>query len=460
MVNERRMSDVEALMWNLEKDPHLSSSIATVTFLDRAPDEDRLRARLEAAAMSIPRLRQRVVPSFGRLAPPEWREDPEFDLGYHLRKLRVTGKGTHRDVLDLACDLTNRPFDRTRPLWEFTVVEGVEGARSAMIQKLNHAVTDGEGGIRMSEQFIDVERDAEQPLVTMDPVEAEAGPDSIMERTIDSLSHNLRRGVGIGRRAVEHVGGVVAHPARLGSIGGEAREFVESAVRQIAVSDPAHSPLWSERTLGRRFETLQIPFDDAKTAARSLGGSLNDFFVVGAANAAREYHLARDVAVDELRVSMPVSTRTKGSSGGNAFTPTRLLVPLDIDDPRERFDAIRERLDATKQERAISATNSLAGFVNLLPTSVSVRFARQQVETVDFATSNVRAAPFPLYIAGARIEANYPMGPTGGTAWNITLMSYNGSLDVGVNIDTGAVARPEELRDRLEEAYADLIELA
>ncbi len=94
---------------------------------------------------------------------------------------------------------------------------------------------------------------------------------------------------------------------------------------------------------------------------------------------------------------------------------------------------------------------------NLLPTSVSVRLARQQVETVDFATSNVRGAPFPLYIAGARIEANYPIGPTGGTAWNLTLMSYDGSLDMGLNADLGAVPDPERLRDAIAAEFAALI---
>ena len=108
---------------------------------------------------------------------------------------------------------------------------------------------------------------------------------------------------------------------------------------------------------------------------------------------------------------MPVSTRKDGSAGGNAFTPTRVLVPVGIEDPAERFTAVRERLDTTKREKAMGLVSGVAGIANLLPTSVAVRFARQQVETVDFTTSNVRGAPFPLYIAGARILANYPVGP-------------------------------------------------
>ena len=101
MRNERRMTDVEALMWNLEKDPHLSSSIANVTLLDQAPDPGRLRARLQRAAAQVPRLRQRVVPALGRLAPPEWRDEPDFDLDYHLRWSALPNPGSMRQLLDL-----------------------------------------------------------------------------------------------------------------------------------------------------------------------------------------------------------------------------------------------------------------------------------------------------------------------------------------------------------------------
>ena len=213
-------------------------------------------------------------------------------------------------------------------------------------------------------------------------------------------------------------------------------------MRQVVVSDPARSPVWTERSLRRRIEVLQVPIDEAKAAAKELGGSLNDFFVAGAAGGAGAYHRKVGQPVDELRISMPVSTRKDGSAGGNSFTPTRVLVPVGIEDPAERFAAIRERLDTTKREKAMGLVSGVAGVANLLPTSVAVRFARQQVETVDFTTSNVRGAPFPLYIAGARILANYPVGPCAGTAWNLTLMSYDGHLDMGLNCDSGAVEDP------------------
>jgi len=149
------MSDVEALMWNLEKDPALASTFANVTILDQAPDADRLRDTMEHAVRIVPRLRQRVVPAFGRLAPPEWQDDAEFDLDYHIRRIGVPAPADDRALFDLAATLAAQPLERTRPLWEFTIVDGLDGGRAALFQKLHHTITDGEGGVRMSAEFID-----------------------------------------------------------------------------------------------------------------------------------------------------------------------------------------------------------------------------------------------------------------------------------------------------------------
>src|SRR6476661_1541024 len=169
---DRRMSDVEALMWNLEKDPALASSFANVTILDQHPDIDRLRGRLAHAIDVVPRLRQRVVPAFGRLAPPEWRDDPDFDLDYHIRHIAVPEPADDRALFDLAAVLASAPLDRTRPLWEFTIIDGLDGGRAALFQKIHHTITDGEGGVRMSAEFIDFSRDGQPLSGNTEPVDA------------------------------------------------------------------------------------------------------------------------------------------------------------------------------------------------------------------------------------------------------------------------------------------------
>jgi WS/DGAT/MGAT family acyltransferase len=456
-----RMSDVEALMWSLDADPMLSSAFANLTEFDRLPDLERLRARMWRASRVVPRLRRRVTAGFGPVATPAWEDDPDFDLDRHLRLVRLPRGATEADVRALAVEIAATPFDRDRPLWEFTLIDGLPGGRAAMVQKMHHTITDGKGGIRMSLEFIDLERDAPDPPPLDDgpPPPAERAPWSA---AVDALAGLARRNADAARRAVDTAAEWARDPLHvatvLAGLPAETAATTRSVIRQLGVVDSHRSPLWTERSLDRALETFLVPLDEVKAAATALGGSVNDLFVAAAAGGAGAYHRRLGVGVAELRMSMPVSTRTDRSPGGNAFTPTRVLVPVGAD-PRERFDEIHRRLAVTKNERALGLTASLAGLVNLLPQPVVVRLARQQVTTVDFTTSNVRAAPFDLYIAGALMTGNYPLGPIAGTAWNLTTMSYRGQLNLGLHVDRAAVADPAQLRDDIEASFAELIEL-
>jgi hypothetical protein len=153
---------------------------------------------------------------------------------------------------------------------------------------------------------------------------------------------------------------------------------------------------------------------------------------------------------------MAISTRGE-SSGSNAFSLARILVPTAEMPIGERFAWIQAATGAARESTATASLETLAALASTLPTSVITRIARQQAQTVDFATSNVRGSPVPLYIAGSEVLENYAVGPLGGVAFNLTLLSYNHNLDMGVNIDTAAVTDPKLLRECLEKAFAALI---
>lgn len=459
---ERRMSDAVARMWTVEKDPSLRSTFLNVTLVDRSPSFEGFRARIERAVHELPRLRQHVVPSPGRVAPPEWVDDPSFELDFHVRRAALPSPGTDRQLLELAAHHFQDPFDRARPLWQFTIVEGLSGGRAALLAKMHHTITDGVGGVRLSAMFIDIERNApapEPPDVARNafPGETDGAVDSIVR----AVAHELRRQLGVSRRTAATLADAVLRPRRGAALVTGAVDAVGSVIRQLLVLDGSRSPLWSgRRSLRRHFEVLTVDLDSLKAQANALGGTVNDAFVSCVAGAAGMYHREQGVEVDELRVAMPVSTRDDKSAGGNAFTPSRALVPAGTKDPIERFHGVREKLAATKRERALSLTDSLAGVMNSLPTATVVRFARQQAETVDFAASNVRGAPWDLFIAGAEILHNHPMGPTAGTAFNATVLSYRGQLDMGLNIDTAAVDKPALLRDCVEESFQEFVGLS
>lgn len=454
----RRMTDFEAVMWNLEKDPHLSSGFANVTLLDQPPDLDRLRARMERAARVVPRLRQRVVPALGRLAPPEWRDDPQFDIARHVRSVALPEPGSIAGLCDLAVTFAHGPYDRTKPLWEFLAVEGLEQGRGALLVRMHHTLTDGIGGVRMSEQYVDLERDPPGSP----PVAAPGEPlpfdrHSLLDTTVDTLTHNLRRDLGIARRVGVAGAGMARHPSRMLAGAGGALTTAAALTREITQTTHRCSPIWVDRSLSWSLELLSVPLDDVKRAAKNLGGTVNDLFVAAAAGGAGDYHRAQGHDIAELRMAMPVSTRTDRSNAGNAFGVTRTLVSVEAD-PVRRFEAVHAKLANVRNEPVVGVVTALSGLANVLPTSVLVRFTRAQVETVDFTTSNVRGAPFDLYIAGAHVESNHPIGPLVGTAFNLTTISSGGNLDMGLHVNRGAIPDPALLRACIEASFEELLD--
>jgi WS/DGAT/MGAT family acyltransferase len=459
-VPDNRMSEAEGLMWRLEKDPYLTSTFANITVLDRRVDVTRLRHRLERATHLVPRLRQRVQPTPVSLTPPTWVEDIDFDLDYHVRHIALPRPGSLRQLCDLASLVAADPFDRMRPLWEFVIVDGLKGGQGALIQKLHHTVADGEGSLRLSMEFLDLERDAPPPPpLTEEQLAAAAATEAPEAASSDAMrdlfTGSLRMPIGLVRQ-IRHL---LADPTQIPTAGYTLANTVRGVVSQLSETDGARSPIWTARSLRRRLETLRAPLDETKAAAKRLGGTVNTAFICAAATAAGEYHRKVGAPVDNLRASMAISTRT-AESRNNAFSLARLLVPTGEMDIAERFRLIHQASTTARESSATAGLETVAAVAATLPTSLVTRIARTQAQTVDFATSNVRAAAFPCYIAGAQILANYPIGPLGGVAFNLTLVSYLGSLDMGVNIDTAAVADPQLLRACMEDAFAELANLA
>jgi diacylglycerol O-acyltransferase len=453
---DRKMSDAEGLMWRLEKDPHLSSAFANVTILDRTPDFDQLVRRMDRASHVVSRLRHRVQPMPVNLTAPMWVDDPNFDIHYHVRHMALPKPGSMRQLLDLASLIACDPFERTRPLWQFTVVDGLRGGKSALIEKLHHTVADGETGVQMSLQFLDFERDAPE-LPPIDPSVFDRDPEPVNPQANhdllrDLVAGSLRMPLGLLRQIRD----LLADPTGIPDASNAAADTVRGVMSQLGDTEQAHSPLWQQRSLQRRIEVLRAPFDETKAAAKRLGGTLNTAFLAAAADAAGRYHAELGSPVDELRASMAVSTRTE-SSGANAFSLARMMVPTGDMPIADRFAAILAATGAAKESTNSGSLETLAAVAATLPTSLVTRLARQQAQTVDFATSNVRGAPMPLYMAGAQLLENYPVGPLGGVAFNLTLLSYNHSLDMGINLDRAAVTEPELLRKCMERAFGALL---
>ena len=460
-----RMSETEALMWSVEKDPALRSDFCNLTIVDGPIDLERLRHALWRAIAAVPRLGQRVVEPPLKVTTPEWVAVEHLDLDDHLHVVELPAPGDERTLLDFCAAYAETPFDRAVPLWHFVVITGLAGGRNAMLQKVHHTITDGIGGLKLSLEIVDFDADGSlRPAPVAGPTDlAPVAPPADLSRldaTRQALGDAAARTVKNTGAALASAGRAITDPRGAPGRVSDALSTAASLRRQLLVTEHARSDLIDDRSLLRHFELRRYPMEPLRAAARQLGGSLNDAFVTIVAGALGEYHRRLGSTVDELRMAMPVNTRGRGTEGGaNHFTPSRVLVPIrgDLDD---RFAETRRRLDEAKHERSLELAGNFASMLIGVPDAVLVAVARSQTATIDFATSNLRGSPVPLYLGGARIVANHPLGPRTGCAVNFSLLSYCDELDVGINLDPFAITDVGALLEALDASFAEFVAVA
>ena len=457
------MSGPEQLMWHIDRDPLLATSAAAVTIFEGQLDVDRFRRRLAGIVASVERLRQHVAPDGGPLARPRWTFDPDFDLDWHIRRIGAPADGSVRAVLNWATQYFQDPLDRTRPLWQYVIVEGMAEGRSALAMKINHVLADGATLLRLTEGYIDTSADGpedrEPPPVDLDAVvrESLADPENIEPNVVGNV---IERMAGLARAPVEvsrRVVDVLTHPERLGRSGGETVDLLRTALDQL---QPAGSTLWRKRSRRRCFEGLSIPLEGARQAAKALGGTVNDVFMTGAVEGGSRYHKLLGADVDHFHVTFVVSVRTE-ASGANAFSPVPVQLPAGEMSLRERFAAVHDLLKRRRDEvHGEGPMNTVATVVNLMPTALAISMIRNQAAHIDFATSNLPGYRGEAWIAGARMAHAYAFGPVAGTAFNLTAVSVGHSLDIGLHADAAAVRDAALLARCMDEAYADVLALA
>lgn len=472
-----RMSDHEALMWNVEKDPWLNPSGASLTLLDGPVDDEHFRRTMRRTVAKIPRLYERVVPGFGRLAPPTWVPDPEFDIDFHVRRMRLPKPGTERQLFDLAAQLYQEPLDRTRPLWRFVFIGGLKGGRSAIWAIVHHAVADGIGQMRMAEMYQQFESGTPMPddidldTIVADAVDAHHAKqlggdltDGFPTAVGQTLAHLVRRQLGIARRVAGEVVIWPADPKRAKNTIEGAVDMVSSTLGTFTGSGnevEGGSPLWKQRSRHRHLEHVSVPLDELKAAAKRLGVSINDVFLAGMVEGSVRYHADRGVEVDAFNTSFVLSTRHDSAIGGNSFTPVLVQVSGTSMALAERVADIHTRIADRRDamEHGGASMSALSGVANWLPTSVITSAARATAAKIDFATSNLRGAQIPLYVSGARVLRIVTMGPVAGTACNATALSYENSFDIGLFIDPTAIESPSDFRDAVDSAFRDILTL-
>ena len=449
------MGASDAFSWHVESDPVLRPSIVVVIWLDRAPDWDALVARVDRLSRLMPALRQRVIDSPFPLVTPRWTYDPHFDLNWHLRRIGAPEPRTRDAVLQLARRPAMDAFDRARPLWELTLVEGVENGEAALIAKVHHSLSDGVGGMRILATIADRKRKprglGEMPPAPsgerLDQLTLVTSAASVMTAQLTRLAW---RGAGAAipaliRSAHDPVGltrGAVA--------------MARSVYRTAGPSSGAMSPLMRERATTRQLAVMEVSLDALKTAAKAVDGTVNDAYLAAVTGGLRRYHERHDASVESLRAIVPISLRTEDdTSWGNRITLQRLTLPVGEPDPCARMRMLHRVTEAARKEPSLPVTGAIAGTLNMLPAG----YLAGLLKRVDFLASNVIGPPEPVYLSGSKITGLFAFGPTIGASLNTTLLSYAGTCNIAINIDTAAVPDPDVLSACLQESLAEITAL-
>jgi diacylglycerol O-acyltransferase len=397
---------------------------------------EQVRALVDSRLPLLPPFRRRLkeVP-FG-FHHPVWVEDPDFDLDYHLRRAALPAPGGRAELEEFAAAVFGRPLDRSRPLWEIYVVEGLEHGYLALVSKMHHAAIDGVSGAELTVNLLDV---TPEPVVVPSP-DPPWHPDRLptdVEMALFAMRSLARQPVD-ALRAVQRTASMALR--------------LRQRNRRADVDPPPayfsapKTSLSTRITPHRRFAMTEIPLDDVKMVKNRIGGTVNDVVLALCAGALRTWLRDRGELPDQDLVGfVPISVRTEDERGamGNRVSAMLVRLATTVADPLERLGAIRDSTASAKQqENAISAA-VLTDWTEFAAPAVAARAARlvSRLRVVDrlnnavfnVVISNVPGPAVPLYSAGARVLGVWPMGPiTDGAGLNITVMSYLGALNFGL----------------------------
>ncbi len=449
-----RMNPTDALFWTMDKVPELRSTIGALLILDRPPSHVRLREQFEQLSTAFVRMRQRVVEVPFALAPPEWVDDRQFDLDYHLRYVAVPAPGGMSEVLTELGPLYATALDRDRPLWEAYAAEGLADGRGAVFLKLHHCMVDGVGGSRLFEQLLGEEA-AKAGMVPHKMTLRATDPPSLIGR---ALLHNVRAGTRAAAAAIRSLREAGQHPLATGNLIEREMRRLVGLNRQLFVSR-ARSPLQTARSLSRRLATFEMSLTDIDALRSPLEATINDIVLTVVSGAMHRWHLAHGSHVQELRALVPVNLRDTGEAQyGNRIAMLTIALPIGEPNPLRRLRTIQEHVGQVKADRRATLYPLVAGAVFRLPLPLAEAIARQQTTSANFVCTNVPGPRHTHRLAGSRIEQIYPFTPlVGDHPIAIALMSYRRVLYVGLDIDPLGMRDIARFRTALQQAYVEVL---
>jgi diacylglycerol O-acyltransferase len=452
-----RLTALDASFLHLEDGGAHMHVAAVMTFAGDPPAYDELVDAIDDRLHLVPRYRQRLafVPlGQGR---PRWVDDPHFNARYHIRHTALPAPGSDEELKRLAARVFGQRLDRSKPLWEIWLVEGLDNGRFAILSKTHHALVDGVSGVDVVSVLFDTVPNPAPPappsapwLPRPVPTQTELLAEALMERTTipTEALRGMRALTRAPRQVVERLAGGVA------GLGSMAAAGLSPAPRTVLNVDigPHRRYTWVDADLFR-FKAIKA----------NLGGTVNDVVLTAVTLALGRW--LRDRGEDTeglvLRAMVPVSVRAETQQGalGNRVATMWAPLPVGVEDPRAAFSEIHEAMKGLKESGQAVGAEALTQLADFAPPTIMSQAARLQARQRFFnlVVTNVPGPQVALYLLGHRMLGLYPVVPLAlKQALGIAIMSYDGRLGFGLLADFDALPDLEELAAHLDRAIVDL----
>jgi diacylglycerol O-acyltransferase / wax synthase len=457
MANADRLTGLDSSFLHLERDAAHMHVAGCMVFDGEAPTYDELVEQISGRLHLVPRYRQRLAFVPFNQGRPVWVDDPHFNIAFHVRHTALPSPGGEAQLKRLTGRVFSQALDRSRPLWEIWLVEGLSDERFALLSKTHHALVDGVSGVDIATVLFDTSPDP-MPVAAPDhewvarpvPSGAQLLADALLERA--TVPAEIVRGVRATLRGPRQLATRIARA--VGGVGAMARAGLQAA---------PPSPLNVRIGPHRRFTWVRGDLQQFKTIKNALGGTVNDVVLTVVAGALGRYLRVHGEATEDLvlRAMVPISVRADVERGalGNRVAAMWAPLPIGLTDPVQRLLTISRDMDGIKESGQAIGAQVLTELTGFAPPTIMAQAARLQARQrlFNLVVTNVPGPQFPLYMLGRELEAMFPMVPLAeNQALGIAIMSYNGQLNFGLNADYDAMPDLEAVADELRASIEEL----
>jgi WS/DGAT/MGAT family acyltransferase len=456
-----RLSSVDAAFLAQEREGSHMHVGAVLVFEGPPPGREELQEHIESRLHLVPRYRQKLAFPRLEMGRPVWIDDPRFNIGYHVRHTALPAPGSIEQLRLLTGRVFSQRLDRSKPLWEFWIVEGLEGGRFALLNKTHHCLVDGVSGIDITTVLFDLEPTPGE-VAPPDSGWLPAPEPSAADVMAEGVRGLVRAPLGVAGRAL----GAVSSPRRTAVAAREAAGGVGEILWGVVNRAP-ETPLNQPIGPHRRVVWVPMALADLKAIKNELGGTVNDVFLAVVSGALARWLRARGVRTEglELRGCVPVSIRAEDERGalGNRITMMAAPLPLYADDPVERLRIVSGAMKGLKESKQALGAEVIAGFEDFSPPTIFARASRLHFSTrlYNLLVTNVPGPQFPLYLLGRELEEFIPvafLAPSQNLA--VAIVSYNGKVNVSLIGDYDGMPDLDALAGHVSDCVAELLEAA